>query len=284
MLDIGRYNELEIARIVDFGLYLTDGEEDVLLPERYAPKIAKVGDMLKVFIYTDSEDRIIATTETPKAIVGDVVKLKVIDVNTYGAFMDWGLPKDLFVPFKNQRERMELNREYVVKVLFDGRSNRLVASNKFNGELIARCAMDFNLGTKVELQPLYKIDSGYIVAINRIFAGMLYDSDIFCDIKLGEKMTGYISNIREDEKVDVALRRAGIEGAEDFKSIMVEKLQANGGFIPINGKSSPEEIRNEFAMSKKVLKKVIGLLYKQKVIEVVDNGIRLVDRENRAKK
>ena len=281
MLDIGKYNELEIARVVDFGLYLTDGEEDVLLPERYAPKIAKVGDMLKVFIYTDSEDRIIATTETPKAIVGDVVKLKVIDVNTYGAFMDWGLPKDLFVPFKNQRERMELNREYVVKVLFDGRSNRIMASNKFNGELIARCAMDFNLGDQVEIQPLYRIDLGYIVAINRIFSGMLYSSDIFCDIKLGEKMTGYVSNIREDEKVDVALRKAGLEGAADLKPIILEKLKANDGFIGVNGKSSPEEIKKEFAMSKKVLKKVIGMLYKEKIIEVVDNGIRLVEKKKK---
>ncbi len=281
MLDIGKYNELEIARVVDFGLYLTDGEEDVLLPERYAPKIAKVGDMLKVFIYTDSEDRIIATTETPKAIVGDVVKLKVVDVNTYGAFMDWGLPKDLFVPFKNQRERMELNREYVVKVLFDGRSNRIMASNKFNGELIARCAMDFNLGDQVEIQPLYRIDLGYIVAINRIFSGMLYSSDIFCDIKLGEKMTGYVSNIREDEKVDVALRKAGLEGAADLKPIILEKLKANDGFIGVNGKSSPEEIKKEFAMSKKVLKKVIGMLYKEKIIEVVDNGIRLVEKKKK---
>ena len=276
MLDIGKYNELEISRVVDFGLYLTDGEEDVLLPEKYAPKIAKVGDMLKVFVYMDSEDRVIATTETPKAIVGDIVKLKVIDVNKFGAFLDWGLPKDLFVPFKQQRERMQLDEEHVVKVLFDERSGRIIASNKFSNELIARCADDFKLGDKVEIQPLYKINAGYIVSIDKIFSGMLYNSDVFCDIELGQKMTGYITKLREDDKVDVALRKAGLEGAADLKPSIIEKLKANNGFIGINGKSSPEEIKKEFAMSKKVLKKVIGMLYKEKIIEVVENGIKLV--------
>ncbi|UDQ98980.1 S1-like domain-containing RNA-binding protein [Lentisphaerota bacterium WC36G] len=279
MIEIGKYNKLEVARIVSFGLYLTDGEEDVLLPEKYAPKIAKVGDMVDVFVYTDSEDRIIATTETPFAMVGEIAKLRVVDVNRVGAFMDWGLPKDLFVPFKQQRERMEVGEDYVVKLLFDERSNRVMATNKFSNQLIAQCASDFKIGDKVEIQPLYKINAGYIVSIDKIFSGMLYNSDIFCDIALGEKMVGYITKLREDKKVDVALRKAGLEGAEDLKPIIVEKLkEAKNNFIALNTKSSPEDIKKYFKMSKKVFKKVVGMLYKEKIIEVNEKGIKLITK------
>lgn len=274
MLKIGLYNNLEVYREVDFGVYLTDDEEEVLLPRKYVPQGTKTGDRLDVFVYLDSEERPIATTLKPKAIVGDTALLKVVDVNRIGAFLDWGLEKDLMVPFKQQREPMVKGESYVVRVIFDRVSERLIASDRLSAYAKPGHG-DLKLGQEVDILICYETEIGYAVLIDDQYHGMLYKNDIFKPVNIGDKVTGYILKLRPDGKNDITLRRPGFRGVSVEKPAILEKLQAAGGFLPFNSQSSPEEIKEHFNLSKKVFKQAIGNLYKERLIVITDDGIKL---------
>ncbi len=274
MLKIGLYNNLEVYREVDFGVYLTDDEEEVLLPRKYVPQGVKIGDRLDVFIYLDSEERPIATTLQPKAIVGDTALLKVVDVNRVGAFLDWGLEKDLMVPFKQQRHPMVKGESYVVRVIFDRVSERLIASDRLSAYAKPGHG-DLKPGQEVEILLCYETEIGYAVLIDNQYHGMLYKSDIFKPVNIGDRMTGYILKLRQDGKNDITLRRPGFRGVSIEKPAILEKLQEAGGFLPFNSQSSPEEIKKNFNLSKKVFKQAIGSLYKERLIIITDDGIKL---------
>lgn len=276
MLKIGLYNNLELYRAVDFGVYLTDGEEEVLLPRKYVPQDAKTGDRLDVFIYLDSEERPIATTLRPKAIVGDTALLKVIDVNRVGAFLDWGLEKDLMVPFKQQRQPMVNGESYVVRVIFDRVSERLIASDRLSAYAKPGHG-DLKSGQEVELMLCYETEIGYAVLIDDQYCGMLYKNEIFKPVKIGDKITGYVLKLRPDGKNDVTLRKPGFRGVSVEKPAILEKLRASGGFLPFNSTSSPEEIKENFNLSKKVFKRAIGNLYKERLIVITEDGIKLAE-------
>jgi uncharacterized protein len=277
MINIGVYNTLEIYREVDFGAYLTDGEDEVLLPLKYVPDDAKVGDHIEVFVYLDSEQRPVSTTLRPKAIVGDTALLKVNDVNKIGAFLDWGLEKDLLVPFKEQREPMVADREYVVRVILDEVSGRLMASNRMS--FYAKPGHgDLKMGQEVDVLVCYEIEVGFAVLINDEYQGLLYKNEIYKPLQPGDREKGFISKLRPDGKNDVCLRKPGFAGVVGEKPLILEKLREADGFLPFNSKSSPEDIKKEFNMSKKVFKQAIGMLYKARSITISDDGINLVKK------
>ena len=275
MLKLGKVNHLEIYRMVEFGAYLTDGDEEVLLPRKFVPAGTKVGDWLDVFLYLDSEDRPVATTQTPKAQVGDTANLEVTDANQVGAFLDWGLEKDLFVPFREQKERMVKGKSYVVRIILDKVSGRIFGSSRMH--VFAKKTHDNNFknGDKVEILICDEAENGYNVLVNNEYMGMLYKSDIRRPVKQGDRMTAYISKLREDKKIDITLRKPGFFGILKEKPMILEKLEEVGGFLPFNSKSSPEDIEKTFNISKRVFKQAIGNLYKERRITITDDGIKL---------
>ncbi|MCP3967772.1 MAG: GntR family transcriptional regulator [Lentisphaerae bacterium] len=279
MIKIGYYNTLEVSRRVDFGVYLTDGEEEILLPRKYVPAHLEIGDEIEVFIYTDSSDRPIATTRKPLATVGDFALLQVKDVNRFGAFLEWGLEKDLFVPFKEQGDiRMSQGRKYVVRVCYDRVSDRLTGSIRYRRHAQLLAGPGMWPGLEVEIMILEHSELGFTVLVNGEYLGKLYERDLFRKVRIGEKTTGWISKIRPDGRLDITLRKPGFEGVRDEKPQILEKLKAAGGYLPYNSKSSPEDIKREFAMSKKMFKQIIGNLYKEKIIKVTDDGIELTKK------
>lgn len=275
MLKLGKVNHLEVYRMVEFGAYLTDGDEEVLLPRKFVPAETKVGSWLDVFLYLDSEDRPVATTQTPKAQVGDTVYLEVTDANQVGAFLDWGLEKDLFVPFREQKERMVKGKSYVVRIILDKVSGRIFGSSRMH--VFAKKTHDnnFKQGDKVEILICDETESGYNVLVNNEYMAMLYKSDVRRPVKQGENMTAYISKLREDKKIDVTLRKPGFFGILKEKPMILEQLEEAGGFLPFNSKSSPEDIEKNFNISKRVFKQAIGNLYKERRITITDDGIKL---------
>ena len=279
MVQIGKYNNLRIVKEVDFGLYL-DGEEygEILLPLRYVPPNSKVDELIEVFIYLDSEDRIIATTEMPYAIVGDFALLNVSAVNKYGAFMDWGLLKELLVPFREQKETMVEGKSYIVYVYLDTKTNRIVASAKID-RFLDKEEHDFELNQEVDIFTCNKTDLGYKVIINKTHWGLIYENEVFQRIPRGKYLKAYIQKIREDDKIDVSLQKPGFEKIKDLSDIIIEKLKGNNGFLTISDKSPPEEIYKMFEVSKKSFKKAIGTLYKKKIIKIEKNSIKLLNSE-----
>jgi predicted RNA-binding protein (virulence factor B family) len=279
MLDIGSYNNLVVAREVDFGYYLeAEDRTEVLLPRKYFPEGAAIGDMLCVFVYTDSQDRPIATNLTPKAIVGEFACLQVKDVNQYGAFLDWGLEKDLFVPFKLQSPRMEVGKSYVVRLSLDEVSNRVIASSRL-GRFFEHDTSALEVGQKVELMIYEKTDLGIKAIVDHQYSGVLYWNEIFEELEIGELREGYIKKVRDDSLVDVSLNKQGYEVVEDLRPVILSKLKEAGGFLPYHSKSDAAQIQQVFKMSKKVFKKIIGGLYKDGTIAIADDGIRLTDRQ-----
>lgn len=278
MTEIGKYNTLEIVKELDFGLYL-DGKElgEILLPKRYVPVNVSIGDSIEVFIYHDSEDRIIATTEMPNAIVGDFALMQVIAVNQVGAFLDWGLKKDLLVPFREQKKKMEEGNSYVVFVYLDSESKRIVASAKLD-KFLDNIPAEFEINQEVDLLIIDKTDLGYKAIINQTHSGMLYENEVFIPLKRGMKVKGFIKNIREDEKIDLYLQKAGFEKVDDFAEIFIKYLSDNKGFTVITDKSPSEKIYDTFGVSKKTFKKSIGALYKKRIISIEENGIKLISK------
>ncbi len=276
MLEIGKTNNLRIVKEVDFGLYLDGGESgEILIPARYVPKNAKVDEYLDVFIYHDSEDRLIATTETPLAQVDQFAYLKVKQLTQVGAFLEWGLMKDLLVPFREQKYEMFNNTSYLVRVYLDKVSKRIAATTKLD-RYIDNVPYDYEEGQEVDLIIWEKTDLGYKVIINEEHTGLLYANEIFTPVHVGMKTKGFIKRLREDEKIDVSLQKQGFVHVDETSQMILEKLKTRGGFIEANDNTSPESIKHMFGISKKVFKKAIGSLYKERLIIIEDRGIRLV--------
>ena len=274
MLEIGKYNVLTVARQVDFGCYLSDGEGEILLPRKYEPEGLIVGDRIRVFVYCDSEDRPIATTLTPKAVIGDILLMQVKDVSEVGAFLDWGLEKDLFVPFREQRRRMAQGEQHVVRVYLDELTGRVLASSRMR-PIFQPPAAELKINQEVEVIVYEKIDLGYLAVVDRRYSGMLYHNEIFQPVRLGSHLKGYISKIRDDDKIDVRLRKSGFKGIEEGKTPILDALREAGGFLPFNSQTPAETIAANFHMSKKVFKQRIGMLYKERLIVITDDGIAL---------
>lgn len=278
MVNIGNYNTLQVLRAVDFGVYLDGGEKgDILLPLRYVPQNYKIGDEIDVFVYYDSEDRIIATTERPYALVGEFAVLKVNSVNSVGVFLDWGLAsKELLVPFREQRAEMFPGKYYTVYLYLDEVSGRIVATAKLN-RYLQRKPVDYNFNQEVDILVTQETELGFKVIVDNAHWGMIYHNEIFKPVHRGDRLRGYVTHIRADEKVDVALQPAGYQGVDPLSQEILAVLQERGGFIPLSDKSDAEEIASTFGCSKKNFKKAIGALYKKRIIIILDEGIRLAE-------
>ncbi len=274
MLEIGNYNTLEIVKETPQGLYLDSEKGEILLPKRYRTDTMEIGTELMVFIYTDSEDRLVATTEKPLAVVGNFSFLKVKELTSFGAFMDWGLSKDLLVPYREQHKPMEVGKKYIIRVCLDHKTQRVIGVNRI-GSFLEKENIELAENQKVKLLPYEQTTLGVMCVIDDLYAGMLYKNEIFQEIQLGERLEGYVQKIREDHKIDLSLRLAGFDHIKDESKNILQKLQENNGKLPFSDKSSPEEIKQHFEMSKKTFKKLIGNLYKQGKIEIETHQIRL---------
>ncbi|HEY5407332.1 MAG TPA: S1-like domain-containing RNA-binding protein [Ginsengibacter sp.] len=281
MIKIGEYNELIVIKEKTMGVFLDDGDIGILLPKRFVPAGTKIGDALKVFLYHDGEDRIIATTQKPFGILGDIVKLKVVSTNPQGAFLDWGLMKDLFIPRSRQLNFMIPNGEYVVKIMKDEQTGRLFATEKLepflsNKELTVK-EMDL-----VDLLIYRKSDLGYVVIINNQHTGLLHFNEVYRPIKIGDRFPGFIKKIypaNEDGEfmIDVVAGKPGYNRVEDESAKVLRLLQENNGYLPYHDKSSPEDIYSFFSMSKKTFKMTTGKLYRERKIEFTQTGIKLIE-------
>ena len=276
MIQIGRYNTLTIARDTQVGLFLTDGKDDVLLPNKYVPKIFEIGEELIVFVYLDHEERPVATTLEPYILLNEFALLRVNYVNQIGAFMDWGMEKDILVPFKEQARPMEKGKRYLVYLYIDEKTNRLVASSKTN---------QFLNNDEISVQPHEEIDLivshiteiGINVIINEKHKGLVYKDEVYDEnIRTGDRLKGYIKTIRPDNKIDVSLQKLGFENIEPNAQYILEELKASRGFLRLNDDSHPEDIKTVLKMSKKTFKKAIGSLYRDKLIAIKEDGIHLL--------
>jgi len=276
MVQIGKVNRLKVLRIVSIGCYL-DGDTlgDLLLTKRYVTPDLKENDEIDVFVYLDSEDRLIATTIIPFAMVGDFATLKVGAVEKVGAFLEWGLPKDLLVPFKEQQVKMEKGKNYLVFIYLDDNTKRIVASSKID-KFIDNTPPEYEHGDEVELIIAYKTDLGYKAIINGSHSGMLYNNQIFTKLQTGQKIKGYINKVREDDKIDLLIEKPGYEKMDNLALKVFEILKNNNGYLDVSDKTSPEKISKLFGISKKNFKKAIGALYRDKLIIIEENGIKYI--------
>jgi predicted RNA-binding protein (virulence factor B family) len=276
MLFIGKYNYLTIQRVTSVGMFLSDVEgEEVLLPNQYLTDEMQVDDTIRVFVYLDSEDRPVATTETPKIIRNEFAYLQVKDVSEHGAFMDWGLIKDLFVPFREQSTPMEIGEWHVVFLYLDQKSSRLIASTKID-RFLENERLTVKEGDQVDLLIWQKTDLGYNAIVNQYHKGLIYANEVFKDVKIGDSLKGYVKKIREENKLDISLQKTGYEVVEPTAKHIMSELKKSNGFLDLSDSSSPEEIYKRLEISKKVFKKTIGGLYKQGLIKIAEEGIYLV--------
>ena len=280
MLNIGKHQLLTAEKETEFGFYLSDGRnhrETVLLPKKFAPAGFKEGDELEVFLLLDSEDRPVATTQKPKAEVGTLAVLRVKETTKIGAFLDWGLDKDLLLPFREQPQRVEAGRSYLVRLYIDEKTGRIVASRRLSRfytgdvrELVPNQEVKFTVWDKARL--------GWRVIIDDKYIGIIYDNELFRAVKPGDRFTGFVHCIREEEnRADIRFRPDGFDGVAAGKPAILDALEDAGGFLPLNSKSSVEEIQASFSFSKRVFKQLIGMLYKERKIVITDDGIRLAD-------
>ncbi|MBF0378738.1 MAG: hypothetical protein HQK72_14840 [Desulfamplus sp.] len=276
MLEIGSYNDLVVQREVSFGFYLNPKEEEVLLPLKYVPADGlKVGQVIRVFVYTDSEDRPIATTLIPNAVVGDFAFLEVKDTAHFGAFLDWGLEKELFIPKNEMTKHLKKGEKCVVKVCLDKETGRVYATTNIE-ENCSKYMVGLSEGMAVNLL-IYGITKlGYKAIIDNAHYGVLYKNETFEPLFIGDRTNGYIHRIREDGKIDLRLKKVGYSSVPESALKIVDLLNKEGGFIPCNDKSSPDIIMQKFGMSKKEFKRSIGNLYKERKIEITDKGISLL--------
>ncbi len=278
MLEIGKTNSLRIVKKVPFGLYLDGGESgEILMPLRYVPQDCNIDDTIDVFIYNDSEDRLIATTEIPFAKVGDFAYLKVASVRPEGAFLDWGLPKELLVPFREQKITMTEGKSYIVAVFLDLATNRIAASSKIE-KFFKKEITDLSDNQIVDIMIDHETDIGYTAIVNNAYHGLLYKSEIFQPLPKGMKCTAWIKKIREDNKIDLSLTEPGRNKIGPLADKILAELKNNHGFLPLNDKSPSENIYASFQQSKKSFKIALGYLYKQHLITISDDGINLVNR------
>ncbi len=275
-MHIGDYYKLEVVKEVDFGLYLDSERGEILLPIKYVPEGTAVGDEIEVFLYKDSEDRLIATTLKPLGKLGDFVALEVTDIAPHGAFLNWGLEKDLFVPIKEQHTDFRVGEKHVVKICLDEKTDRLVGVSK----LYAFFNRDFSQlkeGMEVDLLIYGVTDIGYMAVVNQSYSGMIYKNEVFDIIRVGDIMRGFIKKLRDDDKIDLRIGHVGVEAIDENTKKLLDLLIKHDGFISINDKSDPEDIMERLKMSKKSFKKAAGGLYKQKKIEITDEGIKLIE-------
>lgn len=273
-LKLGDFNTLTVVKTVDFGIYLDGGKAgEILLPQRYVPEGIEIGDELTVFIYLDQEERIIATTETPIAKVGEFAYLEVKWVNEYGAFLGWGLMKDLFCPFREQKKKMEIGDCHIVHIHIDEESYRIVASAKVERYLDKDITVEN--GEEVDLLVWQKTELGFKVIINNRHTGLVYQDQVFTYLHTGDRVKGYIQNIRPDGKIDVSLQRTGRQQTLEFSDTLLEYIRAHEGHCPFGDKSNADDIYREFHVSKKVFKKAVGDLYKQRLITIATDGLSL---------
>ena len=276
MAELGKNNTLKVVELVDFGVYLDGGETGkILMPKRYVPEGCNIDDEVDVFVYLDSEDRPVATTEKPLATVGEFEFLKVVSVTQVGAFLDWGLAKDLLVPFREQKMRMETDRWYVVHIYIDVETNRIVGSAKID-KFLDNVPPEYNVGDEVDILVSSKSDLGYNAIINNLHTGVLYQNETFKPLRVGHKLKAYIKKVREDDKIDLLLEKPGHKKLDDIAQAVYDALIKANGFLPLGDKSAPETIYHILGMSKKNFKKAIGTLYRLKKIVIEDEGVRLV--------
>jgi predicted RNA-binding protein (virulence factor B family) len=274
MAQIGKINQLEVLKELDFGIYLDGGElGEILMPKRYVPEGTMLGDYLEAFIYLDSEDRLIATTEKPLAQVEEFALLEVVSVAQVGAFLNWGLPKDLFVPFREQRKPMEVGEKHLVYVYLDTDTKRIAASSKIESYL-DNIPVDYDENEEVDLIIINETDLGYNAIIDNSHIGVLYRNEVFQKLNPGDRVQGYIKKIRTDGKIDLRLDKIGYEKIGGLADLIISKLNQSNGFLPFTDKSSPDEIYRAFKVSKKNFKAAVGALYKQRLITLEENGIR----------
>jgi predicted RNA-binding protein (virulence factor B family) len=276
MANIGQNNSLKIIKKVDFGVYLDGGDSgEILMPMKYVPENAEIDQEIEVFIYKDSEDRLVATTENPLAKLDECAFLEVVAINRIGAFLNWGLLKDLLVPYREQTVKMEQGKKYLVYVYLDKETDRIVASAKID-KFLDNIPPEYAVGQKVDLIIYQKTDLGYKAVINHRHLGVIYANEVFKPLKTGEKIEGYIKKIREDDKIDLSLHKPGQGKSDDASEQILQKLAENNGYLSLGDKSPAEEIYRIFGISKKTFKMVIGNLYKKKQITFENEGIRLI--------
>ena len=284
MVEIGKYNTLKIVKDLDFGVYLDGGDDlEILLPARYVPRNVKPGDEVEVFIYHDNEGRIIATTAKPLAIVGEFQWMECKSVNDMGAFLEWGLMKDLLVPFREQKMPMREGKWYLVYVHLDHVTERIVASARVD-KFLDNVPPVYEFNQEVDLLVADETEIGYKVIINNLHWGLIYHNEIYRRLERGEHLKGYIKEVREDEKIDVSLTRLGYEKVEGIAGIILDALKVQKGFLAVHDKSPADEIYSLFGCSKKSFKQAVGALYKKKLISIEPAGIRLIETEDTSTK
>jgi len=278
MFKLGTYQTLNVARITDFGYFLYNTssrtDEEVLLPNKLATRELQKGENVRVFLYKDGEERITATMQTPKVTLNSIALLEVKDSNRFGAYLDWGLDKDLFVPHREQRDNMREGQSYLVYMYLDEKTNRLAASEKID-RFLDNENITVEEKDEVDLWIWHETDLGYNVIINEQHQGLVYHDEFYHDIHYGDQTTGYIKQIRPDNKIDVTLRPIGYQKVEPNAQHILDRLKQSGGYLNLHDKSDPEEIHNRLEMSKKTFKKAIGRLYKEDIIRIEEDGIYL---------
>ncbi len=278
MAELGKINKLKVLKKLDFGVYLSGGDlGEVLLPNRYLPDQVSVGDELDVFVYLDSDDLPIATTETPKAIVGECALLKVVAVNQVGAFLDWGLPKDLLVPFGEQQKPMEVGVSYVVYLYIDPASERIAASTKLD-KFLPDNSLYYKEKQAVNLTVYARTDLGYKAVVDGVVTGVLFNSDVFRPIRIGQTIKGYIKRVREDKKLDLCLQLVDREALDTLSQQILDDLKTRGGVSFLTDKSPADVITKQFGVSKSSYKKAIGKLYQKRLIVIEKTQITLVKK------
>lgn len=276
MISIGTYNKLKVVKRVDFGLYLDGGDEgEILLPLRYTTPDMQPGDEINVFIYLDQEERLVATTEKPLAQVGEFACLEVAWINQYGAFLKWGLMKDLFCPFREQKQRMQVGRRYIVYVKIDEESYRLMATAKVE-KYLAQDMPPYKHGDEADILIWQKTDLGFKAIVDNRYQGLIYDNQLFQPLTTGNRLKAYIDHIRQDNKIDLTLQPTGRRQTLDFAEVLLRYLHENNGHCDLSDKSPAELIADRFKVSKKTYKKAVGDLYRRRLIDFTEEGIVLV--------
>ena len=275
-INVGQFNLMRVDRKVDFGFYMDDGGEGILLPKRFVPSGLQIDDTISVFVYHDSDNRLIATTQEPFAVVGDIAALKVVEVTSQGAFLDWGLMKDLFVPVSQQLSTMRLGGKYLVKLYIDAQTGRVAATEKIDKQ-ISNDDLTVKEGEKVKIQVYRESEIGYVVIVNQVHQGLVYKNEVFTHLHIGQFIDeAFVKKIREDNKLDIGLGKQGGEKLADDNQKIMSLLKSHKGFLPYHDKSAPDDIYAFFGMSKKAFKMNVGMLYKLKLICIEDDGIHLI--------
>ena len=275
-INVGQFNLMRVDRKVDFGFYMDDGGEGILLPKRFVPSGLQIDDTISVFVYHDSDNRLIATTQEPFAVVGDIAALKVVEVTSQGAFLDWGLMKDVFVPVSQQLSTMRLGGKYLVKLYIDAQTGRVAATEKIDKQ-ISNDILTVKEGEKVKIQVYRESEIGYVVIVNQVHQGLVYKNEVFTHLHIGQFIDeAFIKKIREDNKLDIGLGKQGGEKLADDNQKIMSLLKSHKGFLPYHDKSAPDDIYAFFGMSKKAFKMNVGMLYKLKLISIEEDGIHLI--------